>query len=133
MSMTLQEAAIKSCEDRIKHLESTPIHHYGKRQRERAIELERVKIAALRPITREQVEKVRGEWIDIDGERVPVDKYGQPFGLAKCSACGEYLTASDEYPCIGHFCPNCGAPMTDKAVDMVMERVEALHGKEENG
>lgn len=55
MSMTLQEAAIKSCEDRIKHLESTPIHHYGKRQRERAIELERVKIAALRPITREQV------------------------------------------------------------------------------
>lgn len=48
MSMTLQEAAIKSCEDRIKHLESTPIHHYGKRQRERAIELERVKIAALR-------------------------------------------------------------------------------------
>ena len=82
---------------------------------------------ALRPITREQVKKVRGEWIDIDGEKVPVDKYGQPFGWAKCSACGEYLTASDEYPCIGHFCPNCGAPMTDKAVDMVMERLEARH------
>lgn len=80
----------------------------------------------LRPVTREQVEKVRGEWIDIDGEKVPVDKYGQPFGWAKCSACGEYLTASDEYPCIGHFCPNCGAPMTDKAVDMVMERLEEI-------
>ena len=86
-------------------------------------------LTALRPVTREQVEMVRGEWIDIDGEKVPVDKYGQPFGWAMCSACGEYLTASDEYPCIGNFCPNCGAPMTDKAVDMVMERLEALHSE----
>ena len=84
-------------------------------------------VSALLPVSREQVEKVRGEWIDIDGEKVPVDKYGQPFGWAMCSACGEYLTASDEYPCTGHFCPNCGAPMTDEAVDMVMERLEALY------
>lgn len=83
-------------------------------------------LASLRGPTREQVEKMRGEWIDIDGEKVPVDKYGQPLGWAMCSACGEYLTASDEYPCIGHFCPNCGAPMTDEAVDMVMERLEAM-------
>ena len=83
-------------------------------------------ISALRPITREQVEKVRGEWIDIDGEKVPVDKYGQPFGWAMCSACGEYLTASGEYPCIGHFCPNCGAPMTDKAVETIMKRMEEM-------
>ena len=87
-----------------------------------------IALSALRPVSREQVEKMRGEWIDADGEKVPVDKYGQPFGWAKCSACGEYLTASDEYPCIGHFCPNCGAPMTDEAVQMVMERLEALHG-----
>ena len=126
--MTKREAALKSCKDRLEHLENAPSHHCGKRQRQRAIELEKVKIEALRPITREQVEKAwRGEWIDIDGEKVPVDKYGQPFGWAMCSACGEYLTASDEYPCIGHFCPNCGAPMTDKAVDMVMERLEALY------
>ena len=81
---------------------------------------------ALRPITREQVEKMRGEWIDFDGEKVPVDKYGQPFGWAQCSACREYLTASDEYPCIGHFCPNCGTPMTDEAVDMVMEKINNM-------
>ena len=91
------------------------------------IEALEMALSALRGPTREQVEKMRGEWIDIDGEKVPVDKYGQPFGWAMCSACGEYLTASDEYPCIGHFCPNCGAPMTDKAVDMVMERLEALY------
>ena len=83
-------------------------------------------ISALRGPTREQVEKMRGEWIDCDGGKVPVDKYGQPCGWAMCSACGEYLTASDEYPCIGHFCPNCGVPMTDKAVDMVMERLEEV-------
>ena len=89
-------------------------------------------ISALLPVSREQVEKVRGEWIDCDGGKVPVDKYGQPFGWAMCSACGEYLTASDEYPCTGHFCPNCGAPMTDKAVQMVMERMEALgYGKDD--
>lgn len=86
-------------------------------------------LSALRPVTREQVEKMRGEWIDCDGGKVPVDKYGQPFGWAMCSACGEYLTASDEYPCTGHFCPNCGAPMTDEAVDVVMERLEALHSE----
>ena len=86
-------------------------------------------ISALKGPTREQVEKMKGEWVDGDGKKVRVDKYGQPFGWAQCSACEEYLTASDEYPCIGHFCPNCGAPMTDKAVGMVMERLEALHSE----
>ena len=85
----------------------------------------KVALFALRGPTREQVEKMRGEWID-DGEKVPVDENGCPKDWAKCSACGEYLTASDEYPCTGHFCPNCGAPMTDKAVDMVMERMEEV-------
>ena len=57
--MTREEAAIKSCEDRIKHLKSAPTHHYGKRQRERAIELEKVKINALRPVSREQVSEFK--------------------------------------------------------------------------
>lgn len=52
--MTSREAALKSCKDRLEHLENAPSHHYGKRQRQRAIELEKVKIEALRPITREQ-------------------------------------------------------------------------------
>ena len=59
MKMTREEAAIKSCEDRIKHLESAPTHHYGKRQRERAIELEKVKIKALRPVSWEQVSEFK--------------------------------------------------------------------------
>lgn len=40
-------AAIKSCNDRIRELESKPERYAGKRQRKRAIELERMKIEAL--------------------------------------------------------------------------------------
>ena len=113
--MTNREAALKSCKDRLEHLENAPSHHCGKRQRQRAIELEKVKIEALRPITREQVEKVRGEWIGM------TDDDGCTW--YECSRC-EYDLDNVEDP--NHFCPACGAPMTDKAVDMVMERLEAL-------
>ena len=109
--MTNREAALKSCKDRLEHLENAPSHHCGKRQRQRAIELEKVKIEALRPITREQVEKVwGGEWIDCSNGWM-------------CSRCEHDNTYAKP------FCPNCGAPMTDKAVDMVMERLEALHSE----
>ena len=75
-----------------------------------------IAISALRPITREQVEKVwRGEW-----EGVP--RLGvYDMACSKCGFCpGMRFYSSD-------FCPNCGAPMTDEAVDMVMERLEALY------
>ena len=73
-------------------------------------------LAALRPITREQVEKVwRGEW----------KHYLPPLGAGdvqcRCTRCGR--TPDVETP----FCAWCGTPMTDKAVDMVMERLEALY------
>lgn len=116
--MTNREAAIKSCKDRLEHLEKAPSHHCGKRQRQRAIELEKVKIEALRPITREQVEKVRGEWIGM------TDDDGCTW--YECSRC-EYDLDNVEDP--NHFCPACGAPMTDEAVDMVMKRLEELRGE----
>ena len=68
-------------------------------------------LSALRPVTREQVERVwRGEWIDCSNGWM-------------CSRCEHDNTYAKP------FCPNCGAPMTDKAVDMVMERLEALHSE----
>ena len=103
-------------EGRVDALATAPSHHCGKRQRQRAIELEKVKIEALRPITREQVEKVwKGEWIIQQDEHREFTK--------KCPKCG--------FPISGwwgadKFCANCGAPMTDEAVDMVMERLEEL-------
>lgn len=85
-------------------------------------------IAALRPISREQVEKVwRGEWNVIYDEL-------NGFTYVTCSKCrdetvlnGCFVTVEGE-PCdLEDFCPHCGAPLTDEAVDMVMERLEALH------
>ena len=114
---TTREAALKSCKDRLKHLENAPSHHCGKRQRQRAIELEKVKIEALRPITREQVERVwRGEWIAyLDGEHIMPERY------YSCSKCGGRGHLSKK-----NFCDFCGAPMTDEAVDIVMERLKEV-------
>ena len=84
---------------------------------------------ALRPITREQVEKVRGEWEWFD-ETVgtPIDGYEREWGW-QCSKCKTVLPDEfdnpDDSPAM-RFCQWCGAPMTDEAVDMVMERLEAL-------
>ena len=83
----------------------------------------KVALTALRPVSREQVEKVwRGEWI-----------VGEPNGLGfpiHCSRCGWGTDHADPRKWMdygGHiFCGHCGAPMTDEAVQMVMERLEAL-------
>jgi hypothetical protein len=69
-------------------------------------------INALRPVSREQVERVRGEWINTNKE---VEQ------MCKCSKCGYPISYFwSRTP----FCPNCGAPMTDEAVDMVLKRLE---------
>ena len=85
-------------------------------------------LTALRGPTREMVERMRGEWIGDNEERVETID-GSPVKSATCSNCGNWLVGSDEYSCAGHFCPACGAPMTDEAVDMMLERLEALHEK----
>ena len=85
-------------------------------------EVAEVALTALRPVSREQVEKVwRGEW-----QYHPED-YDELTWT--CSRCGEVLTLIDGTPDDNNmdFCPACGAPMTDEAVEMVMERLEALH------
>ena len=70
--------------------------------------------SALRPVSREQVKKVwRSEW-----ERI-TDPYGHLEGfLCKCGT--QTYSASN-------FCPRCGGAMTNEAVQMVMERMEALY------
>ena len=74
-----------------------------------------IALAALRGPTREQVEALRGEWIKRDG-------------YTECSKCeywypsGEVEEEDDKTP----FCPRCGRPMTDEAVDILLKRLEAL-------
>lgn len=76
-----------------------------------------VALSALRPVTREQVERMwRGEWIAyLDGEHIMPERY---YSCSKCGGRGHLSKRN--------FCDFCGAPMTDKAVDMVMERLEVM-------
>ena len=102
----------------------------GNEEAMRSYELFKAGLDALRPVSREQVEKVwRSEWIGYNDEKVgTID--GSPIKSSTCSACGNWLVGSDEYDCSGHFCPACGRAMTDEAMEMVMERMEALYGQE---
>ena len=96
----------------------------GVKNAERRIAALDMALSALRPVSREQVENFwRGEWVI--GEP---DVLGVPI---HCSRCGWGSDHADQRAWIeykGHiFCGHCGAPMTDEAVDMMMERMEALH------
>ena len=77
-----------------------------------------VAISALRPVSREQVEKVwRGEWTQ--------GGYACGEHEWECSKCHEteWRTSCSRLK----FCPFCGAPMTDEAVDMMLKRMEEIY------
>ena len=85
-------------------------------------EMYRMAAKALRPVSREQVEKVwRGYWIheEIQSNQSTTGYF--KISSCKCSKCGCYVQQEV------NFCPYCMAAMTDEAVDMVMERLEALN------
>ena len=83
-------------------------------------------LAALRGPTREMVERMRGEWLNFYND----------FSTAECSKCGELFDVSDTeenlkvlfeaFQKYYRFCPACGSPMTDEAVQMVMERMRNI-------
>lgn len=75
----------------------------------------RMSLAALRGPTRERVERIRSHWITV------VEINGRD--CSKCAACQNGL---DELEDAYSFCPRCGAPMTDEAVDIILQRLEAL-------
>lgn len=70
-------------------------------------------LTALRGPTREMVERMRGEWIH-DGP-----KFEGGTDWYRCSKCG--AKESGVYVKY-NFCSHCGAPLTDEAVDMMLER-----------
>lgn len=116
MSMTQEEA--------IELLRDTPIDIRSTREDDihtLYATAQMMAIDALRPVSREQVEKVwRGEWMAFD-ECSNEGVY--------CKRCKkkvyriEYANEKMRSP----FCPACGAAQTDEAVEMVMKRMETLN------
>ena len=121
MSMTRDEA-IEELERLLRHwddLENDKRCFWGYDEEAVALAL-----SALRPVSREQVEKVwRGEWIT----KHYVDGILEGTNFDECSKCGyQRVFENPELKTKYIFCPNCGAPMTDEAVQMVMERLNKL-------
>ena len=77
-------------------------------------------LSALRPVSRERVEKMRGKWIDARYSSKDVPK-------CQCSICGKKYVGLET-----DFCPYCGAPMTDKAVDILWKRLEAMQDEKDD-
>ena len=114
MSMTREEAVELLCYGDWLNVIS---EHIGKMDTERIAEAMSIVGKALRPVSRELVEKVwRGEWNNINPA---VLKPGVSW-VCRCAKCG----CPQDYK--HNFCLNCGAPMTDEAVQMVMERLEEM-------
>lgn len=67
---------------------------------------------ALRMAVEELQGRKNGKWISEWREtEVTIDENGFTTGSCHCSACGDWLVASDEYPTRGRYCPNCGVKM----------------------
>ena len=121
MSMTKEEA-LEELERLLRHwddLENDKRCFWGYDKEAVALAL-----SALRPASREQVEKVwKGEWIT----KHYVDGILEGTNFDECSKCGyQRVFENPELKTKYMFCPGCGRAMWDKAVDMVMERLEAL-------
>lgn len=94
-------------------------------------------LAALRPVSRERVEKVfHGCEMCREEKKVKSDNF---CGAATMRIVGDSIDLRGDEKKIeffGHiyapsfsvkFCPFCGKPLTDEAVEMVMERMEELY------
>lgn len=118
MKMTREEA-IQNREDCLKYLEGI-----GKKASPGCVEAMRWSVKALkafRPVSRERVERM-----------FPGCTYCKPDSEGYVQKFGAYSILNGELE-TGHckpqrinFCPHCSRPLTDEAVEMVMERMEAL-------
>ena len=116
MSMTLEQA--------LKLLEH-PIYKWSMDWDEREdglnyTEAIEIAIAALRTVSREQVEKVWSPCNFCAGAKYITGEVTAVYPVSETHQ-QETLAEGDF-----DFCPNCGRPLTDEAVQMVMERLEGM-------
>ena len=112
--MTRKEAALR-IED---HMEVHRIGKYPHLEIKTALDMA---LEALKKPSREQVEQMRGEWVGM------TDDDGCTW--FECSRC-EYGLDSLEEP--NHFCPACGSPMDDEAVDILYNNLKKLFEQEDS-
>ena len=115
MSMTREEA--------IKVLNNFPIDFRNSGGFE-AMEALKIAILALRPVSREQVEKMY--------PGCPMCENGLPKihipAFQALAICNQHMNhEAFDIELNSKFCLNCGRPLTDEAVEMVMERLEAMN------
>lgn len=73
-------------------------------------------LSAIHPVSRGQIEQNKRRW----------EVQTSIFPYYYCSGCGELFEIHSHDKEKYRFCPYCMSPMTDEAVDMVMERLEEL-------
>ena len=88
----------------------------GVKSAKRRIEALDVALSALRPVSREQVEKVwRGKWELVRRMAASIE--------CKCPKCQRTVIFTGKP---ANFCEKCGSANTDEAVQMVMVRLEEI-------
>ena len=79
-------------------------------------EMAEIALTALRPVSREQVEKVwRGKWELVRRMAASIE--------CKCPKCQRTVIFTGKP---ANFCEKCGSANTDEAVEMVMERINKM-------
>ena len=117
MSITREEA-IKELERLLSHWDDL---ENGKRSfRWYSKDAVGLALTALRPVSREQVERI---WFREPYSRLETRQWDD--GSIVYSAVNTYMACWHETP-IGNFCHNCGAAQTREAVDILLGRLEAM-------
>ena len=121
--MKLEEAIVyfESLLKRFEEMRETETSYWGKVHTETTIEAIRTALAALRPVSRERVEKV-----------FPGCPYCKPDSEGYVQKFGAYSILNGELK-TGH-CkpqkisvgPHCFRPLTEEAVEMVMEKINNM-------
>ena len=112
--MMTREEAINRIKDHM------VVHHIGEYPHIKLKEALDMALAALRPVSREQAEKVWPGCVVCKNSKYVT---GAVSAVAPHDAHHEIETdAEGDFD----FCPVCGRPLTDEAVQMVMERLEVL-------
>lgn len=101
----LKDLILESCEDAISRADAVKVASGYCHPANIAKEL--AKLPPVTPI------RPKGHWLSVHTGKPSHLKDGMAVESIKCSECGEWLTASDEYACNGNYCPNCGADMRE--------------------